>query len=262
MKTAIHLLTWAGYAGQQKMPFDLEASLREIREAGYDGVEAGGGEPLLGTPAEFLKKVQSAGLEIAAYGASVSYNPWPPNTAEYQADMRYAEALGVKTMMVCGGFNYFARRNQYAADYDLFGKNLGAALSFARKFGLEIAYHPHRGCIVETGDETALLLKRIPSLKLCVDIAHLEACGDDAVKFIRRFGKKIIHTHIKDYDVKKNVFTELGKGRSNLKVDACLRELKKAGYSGWICVELDQTFRTPLESARISRRYLAKLGSP
>ena len=258
MKTAIHLGTWSGYAANQKIPFDLEVALKEIRDAGYDAVEVGGGEAALGSPTEFLKKVQAAGLEIAAYDTGVSYNPWPPNTADYQADMRYARALGVKTMMVCGGFNYFARRNQYAADYDLFGKNLAAALRFARKLGLEIAYHPHRGCIVETGAETALLLKRIPSLKLCVDTAHLEACGDDAVKFIRRFGRKIIHTHIKDYDVKKNVFAELGKGRSKLKVDACLRELKKVGYAGWICVELDQTFRTPLESAQISRRYLRR----
>jgi inosose dehydratase len=260
MKTAIHLGTWVGYAQKQKMPFDLEASLKEIRDCGYDAVEVGGGEKILGTPAEFLKKTRAAGLEIAAYDSGVSYNPWPPNTADYQADMRYAKALGVKTVMVCGGFNYFARRTQYPADYDLFGKNLAAALRFARKLGLEIAFHPHRGCIVETGAETALLLKRIPSLKLCIDTAHLEACGDDSVKFIRRFGKKIIHTHIKDYDVKKNVFTELGKGRSNLKVDACLRELKKVRYPGWICIELDETFRTPLESAQISRRYLQKHG--
>jgi inosose dehydratase len=258
MKTAAHLGTWIGYANDQKTPFDLDAALKEIRATGYDAVEVGGGEPLFGAPAEFLAKTRVAGLEIAAYDTGVSYNPWPPNTKEYQADMRYAAALGVKTVMVCGGFNYYNRRNQYAADYDLFGKNLAAALAFARKLGLEIAYHPHRGCIVETGDETALLLKRIPSLRLCVDTAHLEACGDDAVKFIRRFGRKIIHTHIKDYDVKKNVFTELGKGRSNLEVDACLRELRKVGYVGWICVELDQTFRTPLESAQISQRYLCK----
>lgn len=254
------MLTWQGYAENRKTPFDLDACLREIRAAGYDGVEAGGGEAVLGTPEEFLQKTHAHALEIAAYGTGVTYNPYPPNTASYQADMHYAKALGVKRMMVCGGFNFYGRRNQYPADYDLFGGNLAAALRFARKLGLEIAFHPHRGCIVETGDETSLLLKRVPSLGICVDIAHLAACGDDAVKFIRRFGKKIIHTHIKDYDGKKNVFTELGNGRSRLKVDACLRELKRVRYSGWLSVELDQTFRTPLESAQISRRYLKKHG--
>ena len=260
MRTSIQIGTWQGYAQARKVPFNLDETLREVREAGYDGVEVGGGEAVLGPPADFLRKARAVGLEVSSYATGVSYNPWPPNTADYQAAMRYAAALGVKTMMVCGGFNYFARRTQYAADYDLFGKNLAAAQRFARKLGLEIAFHPHRGCIVETGAETALLLKRVPEAGLCVDLAHLEACGDDAVKFIRRFGRQIIHTHIKDYDVKKNVFTELGKGRSKLDVAACLTALKKARYTGWLCVELDETSRTPLESARISRRYLKKCG--
>ena len=93
-----------------------------------------------------------------------------------------------------------------------------------------------------------------------MDTAHLEASGDDALAFIRRFGRKIIYTHIKDYDVKKNVFTELGRGNTRLDVGQCLKALKKTGYDGWLTVELDKTFRTPLESARISRRYLKKHG--
>jgi len=260
MKTSIQLGTWMGYAKEKGVPFDLKKTLAKVRSAGYEAVEVGGGEPVLGTPAEFFKLTRDAGLEISAYASGVTYNPWPPNTKSYQADMRYAKALGVKIMMICGGFNHYARRNQYAADYDIFGGNLGKAIAFANKLGLEVAYHPHRGCIVETGDETALLIKRLPKLKLCVDIAHLEASGDDAVKFINRFGKRIISTHIKDYDVKKNVFAELGRGNTRLNVGKCLTALKKAGYKGWLCVELDKTFRTPLESAKISRRYLKKHG--
>lgn len=260
MKTAIHIGTWIGYSTEKKEPINLQKILEEIRATGYDGVEVGGGEERLGTPKDFLKLTEKAGLEICAYDSGVSYNPWPPNTKAYQADMKFAVALGVKIMMVCGGFNYYGRRNQYAADYDLFGKNLGAAVKFAHKLGLEVAFHPHKGCIVETAAETALLLKRVPDLKLCVDTAHLEAAGDDAAKFIQRYGKKIIYTHIKDYDVKKNVFTELGKGNTRLDVSQCLKGLKKAGYDGWLSVELDKTFRTPVESAQISRRYLKKHG--
>jgi len=249
-----------GYAKEKGIPFDMKKCLDEVRASGYEGIETGGGEAVLGKPSEFLKLTRDANLEICSYASGVTYNPWPPNTKSYQADMRYAAELGVKIMMICGGFNHYGRRNQYAADYDIFGDNLGRAMTFAHKLGLEIAYHPHKGCIVETGDETALLLKRLPKLKLCVDIAHLEASGDDAVKFIHRFGKKIISTHIKDYDVKKNVFTELGRGNTRLDVGKCLSALKKVGYKGWLCVELDKTFRTPLQSAQISRRYLQKHG--
>ena len=260
MKTSIHLLTWKGYASDQKTPFNLAQSLEEVRASGYEGIEVGGGEAILGKPGDFLKMTESFGLKIAACSTSVTYNPWLPNTKAYRADMRYAAELGVKIMMTCGGFNFRKRRNQYPADYDLFGQNLGAAIRFADKNGLQIAFHPHVGSIVETAAETALLLKRIPDLKFCVDTAHLEAAGDDAVKFIRRFGRKIIYTHIKDYDQRKNVFTELGRGNSRLDVGLCLDALRKTGYDGWLTVELDKTFRTPLKSARISRRYLKKHG--
>jgi inosose dehydratase len=248
------------YAKEKATPLNLGQCLREARSAGYEAVEVGGGEAILGAPAHFLKLTRDNGLQISAYASSVTYNSWPPNIKTYQADMRYAAEVGVKIMMICGGFSHYGRRNQYAADYEIFGGNLGKAMNFAHKLGLEIAYHPHRGCIVETGDETALLLKRLPKLKLCLDIAHLEASGDDAVKFINRFGKKIISTHIKDYDIKKNVFTELGRGNTRLDVGKCVAALEKVGYQGWLCVELDKTFRTPLESAKISRSYLKKHG--
>ena len=260
MKTSIQILTWIGYAKEHNLPFNLQRCLEEIRTAGYEGIEVGGGETRLGKPEVFLKQTKALGLEISAYASSVTYNRWPTNTKAYRADMRYAAALGVKIMMVCGGFNFYGRRNQYAADYDVFGQNLGTALQYAHQLGLAIAFHPHRGCIVETGDEMALLLKRLPKLKICVDLAHLEATGDDALKFISRFGRQIIYTHIKDYHVKKNIFTELGRGNSRLNVGQCLHALQKIHYDGWLTVELDKTFQTPLKSAQISRKYLKQFG--
>ncbi len=52
---------------------------------------------------------------------------------------------------------------------------------------------------------------------------------------------------------------ELGKG--DLDVAACVRELRRVGYTGWLTVELDKKWavddpRTPLDSARICRQYL------
>ncbi len=231
MKTSIQILTWLGYCKEKKAPFHLGKCLEEVCAAGYEGIEISGEKALLGSPAKLLKLTRDSGLQISAYASDVSYNPWLPNTKAYQADMRYASELGAKIMMICGGFNYYGRRNQYSADYDLFGRNMATALAFAHHLGLEIAFHPHRGCIVETAAETALLMKRVPKLKLCVDTAHLEASGDNAVKFIRRFGKGIIYTHIKDYDVKRNVFTELGGPRQ---IQSRLDPMPRGSRKGWL----------------------------
>ena len=112
-----------------------------------------------------------------------------------------------------------------------------------------------------------MMVKRLPRLKFCVDIAHSEAAGDDALAFIRRFGKRIITTHIKDYSWKYDSFVELGRGDGRLDVAACVKGLARAGYDGWLTVELDKRFerlpgkvRTPLESAKMCRRYLKRCG--
>ena len=263
MKTAINSTTWEAYATFRGAPFALETFFREAAEAGYEGVEVGGGEAVLGTPSACRQLARQYGLELAAYASNITYNPWAPNTQRYRADIRYAAQLGVPLLMVCGGFLPSPRRNTYDCDYDMFAGNLGSMLKCAARHDITVAYHPHRGCIVETTAEAAKLAARLPDIRFCPDFAHLEASGDDALRFLTRFGSRCVYTHAKDYHWGKNIFTELGKGRSKLSVQACVASLRARGYDGWLCVELDKKFsgaapRTPLASARISRAYLRK----
>jgi len=260
MKASILINTWLNHARENKTTFSLERCLSEIKEAGFYAVGLYGGESLLGSPRDVLRLTAKHQLEISAYGTSVTYNPYPPNEKQYRTDMRYAKALGVRILAMTGGFNYYGRRNQYPADYALFAGNLGTALKHAKKLGLQIAFYPHTGSIVETAAETRLILKRLPELKLCPDIGQLEAAGDVAIEFIRLFKSRLIYAMLTDFDERKNVFTELGKGPSRTQVADCIQALKKAGYTGWLTVALGKTFRTPLESAKISRRYLQKCG--
>lgn len=261
MKTAMNACTWNGYARHMEEDFDVERFFAEVAEAGFEGIEVGGGKKRLGTPSQCRKRAQANGLELAAAGASVTYNPHPPNTKQYREAMRYAAELGVKYLMVCGGFIPNPRRTTYPFDYDLFADNLGRAIDFAESLGLELAYHPHRGCVVETIAETAEVTGRLPRMKICVDIAHLEASGEDAVQFIRTFRDRIVYTHIKDYHWAKDTFIELGEGDGKLDVARCVAELTSGGYDGWLTVELDKKWsgknpRKPLASAKACRTYL------
>ena len=263
MKAAINSCTWAGYAKHRNVPFAAETFFREAAEAGYAGVEVGGGEAVLGTPSACRNLARQYGLELAAYGSGITYNPWPPNTRQYRDDIRYAARLGVPLLMVCGGFMPSPRRNTYGFDYDMFAGNLGAMVEAAARRDITVAFHPHRGCIVETVKEAGELVKRLPAVRFCPDFAHLEASGEDALRFLSRFGSRCVYTHVKDYRWDQNTFTELGKGKSKLSVAECVASLRTRGYDGWLCVELDKKFageapRTPLESARISRAYLRK----
>lgn len=261
MKAAINTCTWSAYAAALGTPFSLSYFLREAAEAGYEGVEFGGSAETLGPAKECLALVKSFGLEIAAFASGITYNEWQPNTDEYRRDIDYAAALGVPTLMVCGGFMPSPRRNTYDFDYDIFAANLAKMMQYASERGLTVAYHPHRGSIVETTHEAQEMVARIPDLRFCPDFAHLEASGDDALAFIGSFADRCVYAHVKDFHWAKNEFTELGEGDSKLVVSDCIAALRSCGYAGWLCVELDKKFalpieRTPLESAKIGRQYL------
>ena len=58
-------------------------------------------------------------------------------------------------------------------------------------------------------------------------------------------------------DLSDKGFVELGEG--NLPPDRIVNMLKVKGYEGWLTVELDASEKTPLESAKTSRKYLEKI---
>ncbi len=260
MITAVNSCNWNSWAREKGEEFSLEQMLEDASATGYDAVEIGGGEKRLGAPAQFQGLLDKYNLKHCAYGASITANPYEPNTRQYRQAMREAVEYGQKIVMACGGFLGSPRRNAYPADYDLFAENMRAALDFAHNLGLEIAYHPHRGCLVETISETQKMIDRLPDLKLCIDTAHLEAVFEDSLKFIEIFGDRIIHTHIKDYHRGENQFCELGRGDTRLDLKACVEALKDRGFDGALTVELDcKPKRPPRESCQISMDFLKPL---
>lgn len=266
MRSSVNGTIWGSLAKVTGEKYSWQDRVRDTSKAGFDGIEMGGTEKSLGKAADVRAFIEDNGLAISSWFAGVTYNPHKPNTLQYRESLRYAAEIGVEVVTVCGGFMANQRRNTYPFDYDMFAGNLGAALTYAHKLGLEIAYHPHRGCVVETIAEAREMVKRLPDLKFCLDTAHLEASGEDAMKFIRAFGKQIINTHIKDYSWKRDSFVEPGKGDGKLDVAACIAKLEKGGFRGWHVIELDQQwdrFRqrpTPLQVARRCRKFMRSCG--
>lgn len=256
MNLAHHLMTWEGNANHAA--FHLDTALAEVKAAGYDAVELGGDEKKLGTPQALLSRLKIHGLTIAAFSASVTANAWPPNTAEYRRNMDYASELGVKIIAVCGGF-IAKRRTTFDSDYAQFAENLATAQAYADRHQQTIAYHPHVGCIVETQDEVAKLLRFIPTLNLCIDTGHLAAVRCDPIHFLKAYPEKIRHVHLKDWNSSKNAFAELGEGDADIDFQSFLSALAQTGYTGSVSVERDSPTIPPIQSARISRAFLSRL---
>lgn len=91
------------------------------------------------------------------------------------------------------GYANFKKQECTLEDFDLFAGNLGPFRERAAKKGLTMAFHNHRGCVVETAKQAQELVTRLPELQLCADIAHSAAVGDDALKYIKTFRDRIAY---------------------------------------------------------------------
>ena len=168
------------------------------------------------------------------------------------AAARFVHAAGGRHLVIGGGMN--SQGHYGDDDYARLVEALHVVGRGCREIGVTACYHPHSGTMVETADQLERFCAETdPELiALAPDVAHLVRGGADPVSTLRRYAERVQYVHLKD--IGDGEFVELGEGTVDLAgVVATLRDI---GYSGWAVVELDDTTRTPLESAAISYRYL------
>lgn len=249
---AHHIMTWRGWAKQQGATVELPTVLAELKQAGYDAIELGGSADAYGSAAALRALLADHGIAVAAWSSGVTANPWPANIEQCQRDFAFAAEMDVKTIVVCGGF-LDGRRTAYDADYRLFGESLHAAITCAARYGQTIAYHPHKGCLVETLAEIDRLLRFCPELRLCIDVGHLAAVFEDPLLALDAHAERVVALHLKDFDRASNRFMELGRGQVDLA--AVWAWIQRRSFTGPLIVERDAPPIPALESATISRAH-------
>jgi inosose dehydratase len=243
--------TWAGVTARGGKPYTVRQVLGEIKRAGYDGVELGSSLEELGPAATLKQAVAGLGLEVATIVV-------PTLAADARERVDYAAEFGLKVLMVGGGARP-AERAPRPADMAPYSEALWALAEYAGRYNMELAQHTHPRSITGTIEETLMLMEQVPdSVGVCVDVAHLQQAGSDAAAAIRALGSRVKHVHLKDYRARTDELLELGRGEVDL--PGVMTALWEVGYGGWYSVELDRSTTTPLRSAGLSRRYLAKIG--
>jgi len=254
MKVGYQTLTWTNYYKE----YDIEEVIKKIGGIGFKGIEFI--EPIskLGKPDSLQKILDKAGLEAVSISCGLNMKPEDVSDIdETKARVRFAGELGIKDVMLCGGWLADGIKKEDSA-YRLLAGKLDACCEYASGLDINIAFHPHKDTIVETRKDIERLLRFTDKPKLCLDIAHLAACGSDPAETIRTFRDITTYIHLKDWDIEKEKFVELGRG--GVDITGCLSVLNEIGYNGWAVIELDQTNTTPEESARINAEYLRKAG--
>ena len=132
-----------------------------------------------------------------------------------------------------------------------------------RDNGMIACFHPHACTPVYTEEQVQMFcdLTDPELVGLCLDTAHTTIAGGDPVEVFDKFADRIVYVHLKDVDptLAKGenpmlAFGALGTGTVDFK--GVVDVLKKHGYDGVLCVELDRPLVCNYKSALVSRRYI------
>ncbi|SFK40759.1 sugar phosphate isomerase/epimerase family protein [Geodermatophilus ruber] len=270
MRLGYHSITWGGVVGAPQgvtsikdlhylSHGSIEAAVRDISAAGYEGVEVFDGNLVAYAecPDVLTELLAATGVELVSVytGANFVYaDVLPDEMHRIESACRLAARFGASRLVVGGG----ARRaaGTTAEDYDRLAAGLDTVVDLAAEHGLEASYHPHLGTIVESPDQLDRLMERT-RIGFCPDTAHLAAGGGDPAALIRRYADRLRHVHLKDIDLGTVRFLPLGRGELDL--PDIVRAVREAGYDSWLVVELDAYDGDPREAAEASRAYLQKL---
>ena len=261
---ACHLIQFEGE--ERKEP---EKVLREIAEAGWDGVEA--------MPADSPEELVRAATLARRYGLHLVNNLGPGNQS--LESVKYNITLGNTAAEVP-----FLWRTEWGGDHpsdsdvERAARSLDGILAFCAAHHIQGFQHAHLGAMIETVEDAERLLSHAPDLWLLLDTGHMLAARSDPLRVFSSpiLRHRIAHVHLKDCHAddpatwdrrtqrfgEQARFAELGAGNLGLDVKSVLQNLEEVGYDGWVAVELDQPYppRPPAEAARVNREYLRHLG--
>lgn len=250
MKTeqiAVQLYTLRDFT---KTPDDFAATIKRVREIGYDAVELAGTAGL--HPAEVAKIVRDANLQVCSSHESMEMIIGQPQQVVDRlgefglTHAVYAYPAGVDLSDV-------AQVEKMIADLD-------AAGAVLRRAGMTLCYHNHALEYFQRDGRTVLdeiFARTSPGhLQAELDIHWVQAGGGDPAEACRRLAGRLPLLHVKDFSVTaqgERRFAEVGSG--NLNIPEILAAAEAAGCK-WFIVEQDICLTDPFECIARSLDYL------
>jgi inosose dehydratase len=263
---------------------DVFLSFREAREAGYQNVESFANyfTAYFDKPDELRRRIDEIGVRFVTISNGGGMETHFEDAARRQKLLedhmrlvRFIKLFGCDHLKINTG----PRRPSGTTAEDL--KTMAVTLNeLGRRIsdeGLKFAVHAHMWTQFENRHEVDAIMETTDPKHVffVLDTGHITMAGMDPVEMTRVLGHRIIEFHLKDVKpenrggakrrVERNdpmtdpIFFPLGKG--GVDFPAIKAELDRIGWNGWWTVELDSSpDRPPVESARISREYLRRMG--
>ena len=264
----------------------LEECLRDAAEIGFEGMELGRKFPK--DPAELSPKLASYDLQLAAgwYSGFLAERSLEAEWKAAQDHIRLLEGCGSQ-VLVYGEEGKTPKAfldvpmsqspDLKLVDLGAYAKKLGEFAVRLKERGIVLAYHHHLMMLVERADEISAFCETTDdSVGLLLDTGHAQAAGADYGEILRRFGKRVVHIHLKD--VRREILARVRKddlsfnsavreGMFTVPGDGCLdfseiaKFVRTSGYRGWVIVEAEQdpAKATPRLYAQNAYRYVRDL---
>jgi sugar phosphate isomerase/epimerase len=230
--------------------FDPEERWLALQTIGYEGIER------IYAANEADAMHQAARIRRCGFGFATCRGP------DTRTSIQWSAALDKEYVWV----------EVNGRDFSTFCRQVNRQVAICAPWGLKVGLHNHLGSLVETEEQVEAFLKACPGCWLILDTAHLAAADGDTIKIAKKYARRIVAVHVKDWLVtspevgldqwsKRGRFCELGAGNIDLDNGAVLKALAKAGYDGWVFVEHDTHLRDCYEDLAVSREYLRKAGA-
>jgi len=249
-------------------PDDAEQAIKDVGELGYHGYESFGNvleawESKGGLDA----KLRAAGIPLRSAYCPVNLTDPALRKDEVAKIVNWA-----KLIKKCGGSvavigpNNVKRSEYNFADHK---SDIVTSLNDMCKAVMDVCVigvlHQHTGTCVESREETYAVMEAVDSrnVKFGPDVGQLAKGGSDPVKVVADFASLIRHVHLKDFNGGEHFLGYCPLGQGKVDVAAIVGLLEKSGKDLMIMVELDPSRNmpmTPIETARISKAYLQKIG--
>ena len=234
---------------------EIDASLKRIKEIGFDMVQVSGLGPCTADELNSMLKKYS----IEACG---THSPWErvSDPAELKILIDEHKKLG------CCQIGIGIKPSDYPDSYEGytdFIRKINKICDQLEGSGLGFGYHNHELEFMKFKEKCAIdrMIEECPKLEFILDVFWTQAGGKNPVDYIDKLKNRIKILHIKDYRVcgRSRQFAEAGQG--NLDWASIFARCKEYKIP-YAVIEQDADFMTgdPFESLAVSRKFLMENG--
>jgi len=138
-----------------------------------------------------------------------------------------------------------------------FKKSLQELSIYAEKKSIQLAIEYEPGLLLGNSEDVWKFVSKFKNVGLNLDTCHAGSLGENITSIIKKFGKKIFHTHISDCKNKQHYHLIPGLGEINFK--KMYKALLAENYSLFLTAELYTYNKNPEKAALDTFIYLRNL---